>query len=302
MIDFLYDTLGYDSIVEGQDVRFDRDEAFGTFTQFDQREFFPTEIDWDSQSYKDGAFYGRQNGWIYTPTACQGTGSENCRVHFVLHGCGAWAKNMAQSGYNNLAATNNIIMVYPDVKCWDNEGDIDAENFATNTGIVPLAIKAMVERVTATSSTGGGSSTGDGTTDGSTDGTTDGSTGSSCAQYQALITGARESLESIRDFDRGDADSYIEFDGSSLDTFPTECNLEDAQQALIERMLQLKWIVIRAAVDELRAAGTSWPDIRSRREELLNDNDALLAEAIRLFGVSEEDESSTGDDAVDPCA
>ena len=32
MIDFLYDTLGYDSIVEGQDVRFDRDEAFGTFT------------------------------------------------------------------------------------------------------------------------------------------------------------------------------------------------------------------------------------------------------------------------------
>ena len=147
-------------------------------------------------------------------------------------------------------------MVYPDVKCWDNEGDIDAENFATNTGIVPLAIKAMVERVTATSSTGDESSTGGGSTDGSTDGTTDGSTGggstdgstggdstggdstggdsgSSCAQYQALITDARESLESIRDFDRGDADSYIEFDGSSLDTFPTECNLEDAQQALI---------------------------------------------------------------------
>ena len=72
-------------------------------------------------------------------------------------------------------------------------------------------------------------------------------------------------------------------------------------------MLQLKWIVIRAFVDELRAEGTSWPDIRSRREELLNDNDALFAEAIRIFGISEDDESSTeddstGGDAVDPCA
>ena len=171
MIGFLYDTLGYDSIVEGQDVRQDRDEALGTFTQFDQREFYPDYIDWNNQSYKDGAFYGRQNGWIYTPTACQGDGSENCRVHFVLHGCGAWARNMAQSGYNDLAAANDIIMVYPDVRCWDNEGDIDADNFDTNTGIVQSAIKAMVDRVTGTSS--GGStdgSTGGGSTDGSTDG------------------------------------------------------------------------------------------------------------------------------------
>merc|ERR550532_616023 len=173
----------------------------------------------------------------------------------------------------------------------------------------------MVDRVTATSSTGGGS-TGGGSTDGSTDGTTDGSTegdsaggdsGVSCAQYQALIADARESLESIRDFDRGLADSYIEFDGSALDTFPTECNLDGAQQDLMRRMLQLKWIVIRAFVDELRAEGTSWPDIRSRREELLNDNDALFAEAIRIFGISDDDESSTeddltGGDAVDPCA
>ena len=39
-------------------------------------------------------------------------------------------------------------MVYPDIKCWDNEGDIDSDGFNTNTGMLPTAIKAMIDRVT----------------------------------------------------------------------------------------------------------------------------------------------------------
>ena len=39
-------------------------------------------------------------------------------------------------------------MVYPDIKCWDNEGDIDSDGFNTNTGELPTAIKAMINRVT----------------------------------------------------------------------------------------------------------------------------------------------------------
>ena len=39
-------------------------------------------------------------------------------------------------------------MVYPDIKCWDNEGDIDSDGFNTNTGVLPTAIKAMINRVT----------------------------------------------------------------------------------------------------------------------------------------------------------
>jgi len=97
-------------------------------------------------------------------------------------------------------------MVYPDLQCWDNEGDIDPEGFNTNSGIVPLAIKAMVERVTATSTTGSGSSTGgEGSSTGGEESTTGGeesSTGGdnidSCAQYQASITEALESIESVR--------------------------------------------------------------------------------------------------------
>merc|ERR1712242_361637 len=128
-----------------------------------------------------------------------GANSSNCRVHFALHGCGAWAQSFAKSGYNDLASTNNIIMVYPDLYCWDNEGDIDPTGFNTNTG--------MVERVTATSTTGGGSSTGgEGSSTGG-EGNTTGGEGSStggdnvdlCTQYQASITEALESIESVRD-------------------------------------------------------------------------------------------------------
>lgn len=130
-------------------------------------------------------------------------------MHFALHGCGAWAQSFAKSGYNDLASTNDIIMVYPDLYCWDNEGDIDPTGFNTNTGMVPLAIKAMVERVTATSTTGDGSSTGgEGSTTGGEGSTTGGETVDSCTQYQASITEALESIETVRDFANGRIPSH----------------------------------------------------------------------------------------------
>ena len=43
-------------------------------------------------------------------------------------------------------------MVYPDIYCWDNEGDIDETGFNTNTGLLPTAIKAMIDRVTGLTS------------------------------------------------------------------------------------------------------------------------------------------------------
>ena len=51
-------------------------------------------------------------------------------------------------GYNALGARNNIIMLYPDSKCWDNTGDIDPENFNKKTGLIPSAFKQMIDRVT----------------------------------------------------------------------------------------------------------------------------------------------------------
>ena len=46
-------------------------------------------------------------------------------------------------------------MVYPDIFCWDNEGDIDAAGFNTNSGLLPTAIKAMIDRVTGKSNPSG---------------------------------------------------------------------------------------------------------------------------------------------------
>jgi len=69
----------------------------------------------------------------------------------VLHGCGGSPTGFAEGGYNALGALNDIIMVYPDTRCWDNEGNgIDPEYFNTNHGIVPTAFKKMIARVTGT--------------------------------------------------------------------------------------------------------------------------------------------------------
>ena len=281
MISFLYDTLGYGSLEEGGDTRRDEDEALGTYTKFDQREFFPSSIDWSDENAYDRAFYGRQNGWIYTPTACQGAGSSDCRVHFALHGCQGRAENLGKVGYNDLASTNKIIMVYPDVACWDNEGDVDPTGFNTNTGMIPLAIKAMVERLTATSTTGGeGSST---TEEGDS---AAGDQADSCVQYDASIEDAFESIASVRDFANGLIEYPIQFDSSSLESIPTSC--EDQSNAL-EQMrtekLRHRFIVIRTVVDILRAERTPWDDIHSTRESLKDNDDALVDAFDSLFWI-----------------
>ena len=66
----------------------------------------------------------RENGYLFVPKQCDV--NANCRVHFVMHGCGGQPDGMANQGYNELAVLNSIIMVYPDTNCWDNEGEIDA--------------------------------------------------------------------------------------------------------------------------------------------------------------------------------
>ena len=54
----------------------------------------------------------------------------------MLHGSGARAINGSKVGYNDIAATNNIIIVYPDTRAWDSIGVIDPEFYKTNEGMV----------------------------------------------------------------------------------------------------------------------------------------------------------------------
>ena len=61
----------------------------GTFTTFDQHEFFPAETDWT-----DDNFNGRDNGYLYVPKFCE---TNECLVHFAFHGCGGSAEGMGRS-------------------------------------------------------------------------------------------------------------------------------------------------------------------------------------------------------------
>ena len=56
---------------------------------------------------------------------------------------------MANKGYNGLAVTNDLIIVYPDTKCWDNMGQIDSQGYKTSDGMVQTALKEMINRLTA---------------------------------------------------------------------------------------------------------------------------------------------------------
>src|SRR3546814_9119102 len=71
-------------------------------------------------------------GYIYVPTACQ-TGA-SCKLHVSFHGCLQTNQNIDNkyahdTGYNEWAETNNIVVLYPYAKpdamignpngCWD---------------------------------------------------------------------------------------------------------------------------------------------------------------------------------------
>ena len=61
--------------------------------------------------------YWHKSGKVYVPDACY----ENvkCRVHLAFHDCTGTADELAMySEYNNFAASNNIIIVYPESDCW----------------------------------------------------------------------------------------------------------------------------------------------------------------------------------------
>ena len=51
------------------------------------------------------------------------------------------------------------------------------------------------------------------------------------------------------------------------------------------RKIGLRGIVIRAKLDEMRADGARWPEMRPIRDALANDDDALIAEFDSRFWI-----------------
>ena len=123
-------------------------EAHGTWTTFDQREFVGIDSDrnWNEVwNWLNGQW--KQEGKIYIPDACK---DKQCHVHFAMHGC--WFPILEEyDGYLELAATNDIIVVYPHSKCWNADNSVEQMegNYLTKDGLYPKALMAMICRLTS---------------------------------------------------------------------------------------------------------------------------------------------------------
>ena len=129
------------------------DELSGKIVKFDQSEF----IQADNTSMSKEAY-------AYIPKACE---TESCKVHVAIHGCLQGAAVIGDTyydttGYNEIADTNNIIVLYPQVEpsqpipynpqgCWDFWGysSVDPENpvFYTRESPQMKAIVGMLKRL-----------------------------------------------------------------------------------------------------------------------------------------------------------
>ncbi|HSV46897.1 MAG TPA: PHB depolymerase family esterase [Ramlibacter sp.] len=100
-------------------------------------------------------------GFLYVPQACA-VGGVRCKVHVALHGCAQSAESVGdkfykETGYNNWADSNQILVLYPQVDkstsspsnpygCWDWWG-YTGDNYAHKSSVQMVAIKAMVNRL-----------------------------------------------------------------------------------------------------------------------------------------------------------
>ena len=125
----------------------------GQMIQFDQNAFSTSAY----TSMSDSAY-------LYVPRSCL---AQSCRVHVAFHGCKQGATVIGDqfynnTGYNEVADTNNIIVLYPQVQiskaiplnpegCWDFWGYsspmVLAPNFFTRDAPQMAAVKAMLSRL-----------------------------------------------------------------------------------------------------------------------------------------------------------
>lgn len=125
----------------------------GKIIEFDQSEFVQSAI----SSMSDV-------GYLYVPQTCA---TQSCKVHVAFHGCWQGAGEIGNlfygtTGYNELADSNNIIVLYPQVRastvipfnpdgCWDYWGysspNQSEPNFYSRQAPQMAAVKAMLDRL-----------------------------------------------------------------------------------------------------------------------------------------------------------
>jgi len=118
-------------------------------------------ISFDQRTYAPAATGMAETGHLYVPQSCTESGA-HCRVHVAIHGCMQSSESVGNqfytdTGYNNWADSNNILVLYPQVNksttpfnpqgCWDWWG-YTGGNYATKSSPQMKAILKMVNRLT----------------------------------------------------------------------------------------------------------------------------------------------------------
>lgn len=118
-------------------------------------------ISFDQRSHAARGAGLADSGFLYVPASCA-AGNARCRVHVALHGCmqsaeAAGNRFITETGYNNWADNNRLLILYPQVKrsseapdnpngCWDWWGYTD-EKYAYKSGLQMKAVKSMIDRL-----------------------------------------------------------------------------------------------------------------------------------------------------------
>ena len=130
----------------------------GELISFNQTDFFESEL----TSMNDTAY-------VYVPENCK---AQSCKVHVALHGCQQGVSVLGttyieQTGYMEVADTNNIIVLYPQVKksslvpfnpkgCWDfwgySNNSLPPYTYYQKQAPQMVAIKKMVDHLTGSAS------------------------------------------------------------------------------------------------------------------------------------------------------
>ena len=117
-------------------------------------------VSFNQRAYAPAATGMAETAYLFVPRNCTAADA-HCKVHVAIHGCAQSADAIGSqfytdTGYNNWADTNNIIVLYPQVNkstvpfnpqgCWDWWGYTGA-NYANKSSTQMKAILSMVKRL-----------------------------------------------------------------------------------------------------------------------------------------------------------
>ena len=99
------------------------------------------------------------DAYVYVPEHCQGR-EAGCSLHVVFHGCMQTIKDIGTkfvelTGYNEVAETNNLVILYPQVSksmiknpngCWDWWGYVN-DDYANKQGKQISVVKETIENI-----------------------------------------------------------------------------------------------------------------------------------------------------------